>query len=72
MTEKAAPPDQLKGAERGIDGQPGVERDGVGAMTVSAWRMVLAAIALLLFVRLTDRTGTLRRTMESWTLVPQS
>ncbi|MBL7253057.1 DMT family transporter [Paractinoplanes lichenicola] len=34
------------------------ERDGLGAMTVSAWRMLLAAVALIGFAALTRRTGT--------------
>ncbi len=40
------------------------ERDGVGAMTVSAWRMILAAVALLVFVGLTGRARTVHRTMR--------
>lgn len=32
------------------------ERDGLGAMTVSAWRMVLAAVALIGFAMLTRRS----------------
>lgn len=33
-------------------------RDGLGAMTVSAWRMLLAAVALLAFVALTRQFGS--------------
>lgn len=33
------------------------ERDGLGAMTVSAWRMLLAAIALVAFAALTRHLG---------------
>jgi len=45
------------------------ERDGVGAMTVSAWRMLLAAVALIAFVLLTRRWGCVRRTLREHPLV---
>lgn len=45
------------------------ERDGVGAMTVSAWRMLLGALALLAFVALTRRIGSVRRTLREHPLV---
>ncbi|MBA4608556.1 DMT family transporter [Aeromicrobium sp. Marseille-Q0843] len=41
------------------------ERDGVGAMTVSAWRMLIAAVALVAFVVLTGRARAVRDTMRS-------
>lgn len=41
------------------------ERDGLGAMTVSAWRMGLAAIALLAFTAVTGRFGAVRETMRA-------
>ncbi|GAA3530825.1 membrane protein [Aeromicrobium flavum] len=41
------------------------ERDGLGAMTVSAWRMLLAAVALGAFVLATGRVSTVRRTFRS-------
>lgn len=41
------------------------ERDGFGAMTVSAWRMLLAAIALGAFVVVTARVGAVVETMRS-------
>lgn len=40
------------------------ERDGVGAITVSAWRMTLAAVALLAFVGLTGRLGAVHRALR--------
>ncbi|WP_313404975.1 DMT family transporter [Aeromicrobium sp.] len=40
------------------------ERDGVGAMTVSAWRMVIAAVVLALFVIATGRAAEVRRMMR--------
>jgi DME family drug/metabolite transporter len=40
-------------------------RDGLGAMTISAWRMALAAVALIVFAAVTRRSrvaiGTMRR-----------
>lgn len=36
------------------------ERDGVGAMTVSAWRMAIAAVALALFVLVSGRAAAVR------------
>src|SRR5689334_13352144 len=36
------------------------ERDGLGAMTVSAWRMLLAAVALIAFAALTRRARAIR------------
>lgn len=45
------------------------ERDGVGAMTVSAWRMLLGALALLVFVALTRRLGSVRSTLREHPLV---
>lgn len=41
------------------------ERDGVGAMTVSAWRMLLAAAALILFCLATRRLAGVRNTLRS-------
>ncbi|WP_412737261.1 DMT family transporter [Krasilnikovia sp. MM14-A1259] len=41
------------------------ERDGLGAMTVSAWRMVLAAVALLVFAVAARRWGAVRATMRA-------
>ncbi|HPU12217.1 MAG TPA: DMT family transporter [Aeromicrobium sp.] len=41
------------------------DRDGLGAMTVGAWRMVLAAAALLIFVAVTGRLGSVRQTMHN-------
>lgn len=38
------------------------ERDGVGAVTVSAWRMAVAAVALVAFVAVSGRLGAVRRT----------
>ncbi len=38
------------------------ERDGLGAMTVSAWRMGLAAVALVAFSAATSRLGAVRAT----------
>jgi len=40
------------------------ERDGLGAMTVSAWRMALAAIALIGFAALTRRLAATVTTMR--------
>jgi len=40
------------------------ERDGVGAMTVSAWRILLAAVVLIAFAALTRRLGSVRRTLR--------
>ncbi|GAB2602408.1 membrane protein [Paractinoplanes abujensis] len=40
------------------------ERDGLGAMTVSAWRMLLAAVALAGFAALTRRTATARELLR--------
>lgn len=41
------------------------ERDGLGAMTVSAWRMALAAVALVAFAVATGRFRDVRETMRS-------
>ncbi|PVG84059.1 EamA family transporter [Nocardioides gansuensis] len=41
------------------------ERDGLGAMTVSAWRMALAALALVAFAVVTRRSGVVRETMRA-------
>ena len=41
------------------------DRAGLGAMTVSAWRMVLAAVALIGFAVLTRRTRSVRETMRT-------
>ena len=41
------------------------ERDGLGAMTVSAWRMVLAAVALIVFAVATRRWRAVRATMRA-------
>ncbi len=38
------------------------ERDGLGAMTVSAWRMALAAVTLVAFSAATSRLGGVRST----------
>lgn len=40
------------------------ERDGLGAMTASAWRMGLAAVALVAFAGLTGHLGVVRDTMR--------
>ncbi len=40
------------------------ERDGLGAMTVGAWRMVLAAVALLGFVGLSGQLRQVRQTLR--------
>jgi DME family drug/metabolite transporter len=40
------------------------ERDGLGAMTVSAWRMALAALALVGFALVTRRAGAVRATLR--------
>jgi DME family drug/metabolite transporter len=41
------------------------ERDGLGAMTVSAWRMALAAVALIGFAVVTGRWAGVRATMRT-------
>jgi DME family drug/metabolite transporter len=41
------------------------ERDGLGAMTASAWRMALAAVALIGFAAVTGRSSAVFRTMRS-------
>jgi drug/metabolite transporter, DME family len=41
------------------------ERDGLGAMTVSAWRMALAAVALVGFALLTGRSGAVLTTVRA-------
>lgn len=41
------------------------DRDGLGAMTVSAWRMGLAAVALIGFAVLTRRSGVVVGTMRA-------
>jgi DME family drug/metabolite transporter len=45
------------------------DRDGLGAMTVSAWRMVLAAAALIGFAVVTRRTGSVLETMRDHPLL---
>ena len=45
------------------------DRDGLGAMTVSAWRMVLAAAALIGFAVVTRRTGSVLETMRAHPLL---
>jgi DME family drug/metabolite transporter len=45
------------------------DRDGLGAMTVSAWRMVLAAVALMGFAMLTRSTGSVLETMRTHPLL---
>ena len=40
------------------------ERDGLGAMTISAWRMLLASAALIAFAVLTRRWRLVRSTMQ--------
>lgn len=40
------------------------ERDGVGAMTVSAWRMMIAAVALIGFVLVVGRLDSVLRTLR--------
>jgi DME family drug/metabolite transporter len=45
------------------------DRDGLGAMTVSAWRMVLAAVALMGFAVLTRSTGSVLETMRTHPLL---
>ena len=45
------------------------DRDGLGAMTVSAWRMVLAAAALMGFAVVTRRTGSVLETMRAHPLL---
>lgn len=41
------------------------DRDGLGAMTVSAWRMVLAAVALVAFAAVTHRSRVVVATMRT-------
>lgn len=41
------------------------ERDGLGAMTVSAWRMALAAVALIGYVALTGRSRVVLETLRT-------
>ena len=41
------------------------DRDGLGAMTVSAWRMLLAAVALIAFAVLARRTRAVLATMRA-------
>jgi drug/metabolite transporter, DME family len=41
------------------------ERDGLGAMTVSAWRMALAAVALVGFAVVTGRSGVVLATARA-------
>lgn len=45
------------------------ERDGLGAMTVSAWRMALAAVTLMGFAVVTRRMGSVRETMRTHPLL---
>ena len=40
------------------------DRDGLGAMTISAWRMALGAVALIAFAMLTGRSRSLLQTMR--------
>ncbi|QIK67827.1 EamA family transporter [Nocardioides sp. HDW12B] len=40
------------------------DRDGLGAMTVSAWRMALAAVALVGFALVTRRVAAVRETLR--------
>ncbi|MBK8461088.1 MAG: EamA family transporter [Micropruina sp.] len=41
------------------------ERDGLGAMTVSAWRMLLAAVALVTFALVTGRSRAVVETIQT-------
>ncbi|NYG56719.1 DMT family transporter [Nocardioides perillae] len=41
------------------------ERDGLGAMTVSAWRMAVAAVALVAFALATRQWGSVRATLRT-------
>lgn len=41
------------------------QRDGLGAMTVSAWRMLLGALALVAFAVASGRWGLVRETMRT-------
>lgn len=41
------------------------DRDGLGAMTVSAWRMVIAAVALVAFAAMTGRLSGVASTMRT-------
>ncbi|MDC5697059.1 EamA family transporter [Intrasporangium calvum] len=41
------------------------ERDGIGAMTASAWRMAIAAVALVVFAALSGRLGAVAETMRT-------
>lgn len=45
------------------------ERDGLGAMTVSAWRMTVAAVALIGFAMVTGRARVVRETMRTHPVV---
>ena len=45
------------------------DRDGLGAMTVSAWRMLLAAVALIGFALVTRRLGSVVGTMRTHPLL---
>jgi DME family drug/metabolite transporter len=44
-------------------------RDGLGAMTISAWRMALAAVALILFAAATRRSRVALETMRNHPLL---
>jgi drug/metabolite transporter, DME family len=41
------------------------ERDGLGAMTISAWRMAMAAVALIGFAVVTRRSGLVLETLRT-------
>ena len=41
------------------------QRDGIGAMTVSAWRMILAAVALMAFATATGRAQAVAATLRT-------
>jgi DME family drug/metabolite transporter len=45
------------------------EREGLGAMTVSAWRMALAAVALIGFAVVTRRSGVVLATLRTHPLL---
>jgi DME family drug/metabolite transporter len=45
------------------------KHEGMGAMTVSAWRMVIAAVALIAFALLTGQLGQARATMRDHPLL---
>ena len=41
------------------------QRDGLGAMTISAWRMAMAAVALIGFAVVTRRSGLVLATLRA-------